>query len=473
MSVSTSPFWHVGTGPLERIVRQAIHSEPQGQQTSLPGPGDVPANTGRSRHDGEAVRETDGSLAGRVWLTRLSLAQFRNYAAAELIVDARPVVLTGPNGAGKTNLLEAVSLLAPGRGLRRSTLSELQRRHPSGEDRDPVSDGWAVAAEAMTPDGSRQLGTGRDPNAGEASREKRAVKLDGAFAGNQQALGEVISVVWLTPQMDRLFLEGPAGRRRFLDRLVYAFDPAHAGRVSAYERSLRERARVLKGEAGRPDAAWLQALEENMAGRAVAIAAARREMVARLAQSCAAAAGAFPRAGLGLDGDVESWLDDMAAVEAEEAMAARLVEARNRDTEAGGAGVGPHRTDLLVRHLAKDMPADLCSTGEQKALLISIVLAHARLIALSRGAAPLLLLDEVAAHLDTERRGALFEEILALGAQAWLTGTDRALFEAFGSRAQYFQVREATITADAPTPDEKTETAATPAAAQTSWKKPS
>jgi DNA replication and repair protein RecF len=426
-------------------VRQNILSEPQGQQVT---PSGAPT-TGASGDDPARDAAPDGGL----WLTRLALTQFRNYTHAEIGVDARPVVLTGPNGAGKTNLLEAVSLLAPGRGLRRATLSELERRERTETEAAPERFGWAVAAEAMTPDGPRQVGTGRDANAGEAGREKRAVKLDGVFAGSQQALGEVIAVVWLTPQMDRLFLEGPAGRRRFLDRLVYAFDPAHAGRVSAYERALRERARLLKGEGpghagGRPDAAWLRALEEAMAGRAVAIAAARRDMVGRLAQACAAAVGAFPRAGLGLDGDLETWLDDMAAVEAEEAMAARLAEARERDAEAGGAAVGPHRTDLLVRHLSKDAAAELCSTGEQKALLISIVLAHARLIALSRGAAPLLLLDEIAAHLDAERRAALFEEILALRAQAWLTGTDRGLFESLGDRAQYFRVRDATVTPD-------------------------
>lgn len=381
-----------------------------------------------------------------LWLRRLNLTAFRCYRSATLETDARPVVLTGPNGAGKTNLLEAISLLAPGRGLRRARLAEIQRRSP--QENAPT--GWAVAAEVVTRDGARALGTGADPAAAgnDNGRERRLVKIDGAFARSQQALGEIVSAVWLTPQMDGLFREGASARRRFLDRLVYAFDIAHAGRVASYEHAMRERGRLLKGatlKGSGPEPAWLAALEETMAGRAVAIAAARREMTARLADACAAGVGPFPRAGLGLVGDIESWLAEMPAVDAEDRLRDALAESRARDAESGRAAQGPHRSDLAVRHLEKDQPAELCSTGEQKALLISVVLAHARLLALDRASAPLPLLDEIAAHLDEDRRRALFAEILELGLQAWMTGTDAELFRSLDDGAQVFEVEDATL----------------------------
>lgn len=381
-----------------------------------------------------------------LWLARLSVSSFRNYAGAELCVDSRPVVLCGPNGAGKTNLLEAVSYLAPGRGLRRARLAEVARRAPGGANTAGAAPGsWAVAATVMTPEGPRDIGTGRDPGAdgGTSVRERRLVRIDGAPARSQQSLGEVVAMVWLTPQMDDLFREGAAGRRRFFDRLVYGLDPAHARRVASYEQAMRERTRLLK--AGRMDDAWLGALEEAMACHGVAIAAARRDMVARLSAVCAAAPGPFPVAGLALAGEVEAWLDDRTALAAEEELRRCLGARRAQDTHSGGASLGPHRSDLEVTHLDAGQPAGLCSTGEQKALLISIVLAHARLLALHRGTAPLMLLDEVAAHLDATRLGALFQEILALGTQAWLTGTDISLFAPLDEAAQFFQVRAAKI----------------------------
>ncbi len=400
------------------------------------------------------------------WLARLSLSQFRCYAHAQIETDGRPVVLTGPNGAGKTNLLEAISFLAPGRGLRRARLSEIDRRGAGLNESVPAVNGaamngmgngaWAVAATMMAPEGPRELGTGREPVAEgavpEANRERRVVKIDGTFARSQQKLGEILSMTWLTPQMDGLFRESASGRRRFLDRLVYGFDAAHAGRVAAYEQSLRERARLLKAatRTGGAEAAWLDALEESMAGHGIAIAAARRDLVSRLARACEARVGGFPVAGLVLTGEVDRWLDDRAALHAEESLREMLAGARRRDAETGGSAIGPHRSDLAVRHLDRDMAAADCSTGEQKALLISIVLAHARLIALHRGATPLLLLDEVAAHLDQTRRDALYDEILALGAQAWLTGTDAEVFAALGDAAQFLSVREATIAAAPP-----------------------
>jgi DNA replication and repair protein RecF len=301
------------------------------------------------------------------------------------------------------------------------------------------------------------MGTGRDPSAppgetaAEGGRERRLLRLDGQPARGQQAFEDILSLSWLTPQMDGLFREGPGGRRRFLDRLVAGFDPGHNGRLNAYEQALRERARLLTE--GRGDAAWLNALEETMAGRAVAVAAARRALVARLNRAIEETPGPFPKARLALLGEPEAWLAEMPALAAEDRMRERLAASRPEDRLAGGAAVGPHRSDLAASHLDKDLPAELCSTGEQKALLVALVLAHARLVALDRGAPPLLLLDEVAAHLDALRRAALFETLLELGAQAWLTGTDEDLFGGLGDAIQSFRVQEgAVIPAAGPRP---------------------
>lgn len=387
--------------------------------------------------------------AGRLAVRRLVLTDFRSYTRAIVESDGRPAALTGPNGAGKTNLLEAISFLGPGRGLRRAKLSEVDRRIPGAETAAPEV-AWAVSAALDTPDGDMSVGTGRDPAraAGDGS-EKRLVKLDGELCRGQQPLAERMSLIWLTPQMDRLFLEGASGRRRFLDRLVYGIDPAHAGRVSSYEHAMRERARLLR--MGRADDRWLGALEGAMAEKGVAVAAARRDLAERLRTHMADAPdGVFPRPMVALAGAVEDWLDDMPALQAEDRLREGLASGRSRDAEAGGAAVGPHRTDLAVRHAAKDMPAADCSTGEQKALLIALVLANARLQTRQRGMAPLLLLDEIAAHLDGHRRAALADAIVDLGAQAWMTGTDRRLFEVFGERAQHFTVDDGRVEPMAP-----------------------
>ncbi len=399
---------------------------------------------------------TAAMTTSRLSISRLVLTHFRSYEAATLEIASGPVILTGSNGAGKTNLLEAVSFLSPGRGLRGAKLTEIARRTPgqvgatTGMD-DPGSANWAVAAEIETPDGQRALGTGRDAASGSngSARERRLIKIDGEFVRGQQALSEILSVVWLTPQMDGLFRESASGRRRFLDRLTYGFDPEHAGRISAYEHAMRERSRLLKS--GRNDATWVASLEDTMARYGVAIAAARAAFLERLARSGAAAVSAFPQAGLALAGDLEAQLESRPALAVEDEMRDRLAAARGRDAETGGASIGPHRSDLVVHHVAKDMPAALCSTGEQKALLISMVLAHARLVTLDRGAPPLLLLDEVAAHLDAARRGALYDEILALGAQAWLTGTETSVFLELADCAQFFKVQDGGVApCDAP-----------------------
>jgi DNA replication and repair protein RecF len=363
-------------------------------------------------------------------IARLAVTRFRCYASVRLSPDARPVVLTGANGAGKTNLLEAVSLLAPGRGLRRARLAEMDRHGDAG--------GWGVAATVLTPQGEVEIGTGREPDG-----ERRVVRINGEAARGQTALADFVSALWLTPDMDRLFREGASARRRFLDRLVFGFDPAHAGRVSAYEQAMRERARLLAE--GGVDDAWLSALEETMAARGIAIAAARLEMVHRLSRALAAATGPFPGVALSVAGAVEQWLATEPALAAEDRLKAALRAARRKDAQSGMTSVGPHRSDLEARHLAKDMPAAYCSTGEQKAMLIAVVLAEARLQAAERNVAPLLLLDEVAAHLDEERRRALFDVICTLPGQTWMTGTDSALFAPLGARAQHYAVAEASV----------------------------
>ena len=392
-----------------------------------------------------ATAVNDARGVKRLSVTRLAVTRFRNYAEAALRCDGRPVVLIGPNGAGKTNLLEAISLLVPGRGLRRAKPADLDRRVSGDVPAGAPGEGpapWAVAAEIEGPGGPAKLGTGRDPTS-----ERRLVRINGAPAKGQAALGEWMSAVWLTPQMDGLFVEGPGDRRRFLDRLIFGFDPAHAGRVSGYEQALRQRARLLKEQGAGADPAWLAALEAQMVERGIAIAAARRDMAARLDRACARAEGPFPGARVAVSGALSGWLAEGSAAQAEARFAAALAEARRRDAEQGGAAAGPHRDDLAVRHLAKDMPAETCSTGEQKALLIALVLAHVRLQAAERGTVPVVLLDEVAAHLDEECRQALFEALLGLGAQAWITGTEAAPFAGLADRAQRFAIEAARISA--------------------------
>ncbi|HKS88107.1 MAG TPA: DNA replication/repair protein RecF [Stellaceae bacterium] len=379
----------------------------------------------------------------RVGVARLVLTDFRNYRSARLDfagVPVQPVVLTGPNGAGKTNLLEALSLLSPGRGLRNARLGDIDRRRPDAAAGDAV--GWAVAATVATRRGALRIGTGRDAVAG----ERRAVRIDGEPARSQASLAERLGVLWLTPAMDRLFVEGPGGRRRLLDRLVLGLDPAHASQVARYDQAMRERSRLLRD--GPRDGAWLAALEDAMAAEGVAIAAARREAVERLDQTCSEAAGPFPQARLRLIGTIEEWLAAMPALEAEERFRAALADGRAADALAGGAGIGPHRSDLAVIHAEKGIDAAAASTGEQKALLIAILLAQAALQRAQRGEPPLLLLDEVAAHLDRTRRAALFEILAGLDGQAWLTGTDAALFAPLRGAAHFLSVSDGTLTTE-------------------------
>jgi len=373
------------------------------------------------------------SVAIRV--QRLRLRDFRNYRRLDLTVDARIVVLAGANGAGKTNLLEALSFLAPGRGLRQARLGDVARIDGSG--------GWSVQAQVVTNAGTVEIATGIDPlgQPGEATR--RSVHIDGRAVAGPAALGDWVRAIWLSPRMDRLFADGAAARRRFLDRLVLGFEPGHARHLAAYERAMRQRLALLR-DGG--DAAWIGALEETMAEHAVAIAAARRDTVARLRGALSCATGPFPRAGIAVAGTLEEALEHDAAVDVEAAFVRALHAGRSHDREAGRTGTGPHRSDLEVSHLDKGVAARACSTGEQKALLIAVVLADARLQTAQTGWAPLLLLDEVAAHLDAVRRRALLEDIEALGAQCWLTGTDAALFGDLRGRARFLAVADATLT---------------------------
>ena len=378
-----------------------------------------------------------GAAPALLAVRQVRLNDFRNYRQLRLDCGLEPVVLVGPNGAGKTNLLEALSFLAPGRGLRRARLDEVTRR-PDGAS-------WAVAAKVDTPEGRLTIGTGLEPARGEGGM-RRVVRIDGRPVASQTALGLHVAAVWLTPQLDRLFLDGPGERRRFLDRLVTALHPEHAGDVAAYENALRQRARLL-GEGNR-DPHWFTALEDTMARHGVALAANRADTVQRLDAAARLGVGPFPRASLAMAGEIDGWLAAMAALDAEDRLRAELAASRLRDAEAGTTSMGPHRSDLAVRHLDLDLPAAEGSTGQQKAVLVSIALAHVRLVTLSRGRPPLLLLDEIAAHLDAERRAALFEEVVALGVQSWMTGTDAELFKPLAGRAQVLRVVDGSIAAD-------------------------
>ncbi|GAB5387400.1 MAG: DNA replication/repair protein RecF [Alphaproteobacteria bacterium] len=360
-------------------------------------------------------------MAGAAIAVRsLRLTGFRNHAATRLTLEPAPVVLTGANGAGKTNLLEAVSLLAPGRGLRNARVTD---------PLPPKTELWGLAAEIDGPSGLVEVGTGLDPDSlAEKRRPRRQIRIEGERNCSQTDLAEHMVQVWLTPQQDGLFTGSASSRRRWLDRVVFSFDPAHAGRVTRHDKLLRERAKLLKQ--GGADPHWLTSLEAQMAEAAVAIAAARLDIASRLARACHRQSGPFPAASIAVSGFAEEAIArGDSAVMVEDALQGHLTDARPRDAAAGGALVGAHRADLLVHWLANDRPAEACSTGEQKALLISLTLATARLLAAETGYAPVILLDEIAAHLDPDRRTALYDLLIATGAQFWLTGTEEALFQ--------------------------------------------
>ncbi|MCU0903621.1 MAG: DNA replication/repair protein RecF [Tabrizicola sp.] len=353
---------------------------------------------------------------GGLVIETLALTHFRSHRATRLVLDGRPVAITGPNGAGKTNILEAVSLLSPGRGLRRAAAEDLARR--------PEALGWKITAAVQGLSAAHELETWAEPG------EPRQVRIDGK-AATQASLGRVLRVLWLVPAMDRLWIEAAEGRRRFLDRMTLSFFPEHAEQTLTYDKAMRDRNRLIKDQV--TDAHWYGALEAQMAEAGEAITLHRRATIARIA-AAADPASAFPSAELTLTGPE--------GVEEPADLAVALAEGRRRDMVAGRTLVGPHRADLLARYAAKDVPADQCSTGEQKALLISLILANARALAQDLGRAPILLLDEVAAHLDEARRAALYDEICALGAQALMTGTEPDLFAALAGRGRTLHVAE-------------------------------
>ncbi|MBM1170635.1 DNA replication/repair protein RecF [Microvirga arabica] len=370
-------------------------------------------------------------------IARLILQDFRTYASLDLTVSRPLVALVGENGAGKTNVLEAISLFMPGRGLRRTELAEMARKEGPGS--------FAVSVTLDAPYGEHRLGTGLEPQS-ETARASRICRIDGMPASSPTAFAEYLRIVWLTPDLDALF-RGPAGdRRRFLDRLVLAVDAEHGTRVNALERALRSRNRVL--EENPDDRLWLDALEREVAELAIAVAAARRETVERLASLILETReedSPFPFATMGLEGDLDTLVATLPAVDAEDCYRATLRDYRTRDRAAGRTLVGPQASDLLVRHGPKDIPANTASTGEQKALLIGLVLAHARLVASMSGIAPFVLLDEVAAHLDPRRRAGLFAALESLGGQVWMTGADPSLFAELEGRADVLQVSPGVI----------------------------
>ena len=352
-------------------------------------------------------------------LTALTLSHFRSHLRARIEVDARPVAIWGPNGAGKTNILEAVSLFSPGRGLRRASAEEMSRR--------PEALGWKLSGVVSS------QGRMHEVEIWSENVAARQVRIDNK-AASQLALGRIARVLWLIPSMDRLWIEAAEGRRRFLDRMVLSFDPGHANASLAYDKAMRERNRLLKDQVR--DAHWYAALEAQMANHGHRIDRARHEALARVTAAQAGAETAFPAAELELQ-QTEGELPD-----SEAALREALAESRFRDMAAGRTLIGPHRTDLYGVYAAKGVPAKDCSTGEQKALLVSLILANARALADEIGAPPILLLDEVSAHLDATRRAALYDEICALGAQAWMTGTGPELFEELKDRAQYLEVTD-------------------------------
>ncbi|MHC2338583.1 DNA replication/repair protein RecF [Bradyrhizobium sp. USDA 4454] len=368
---------------------------------------------------------------------RLSLTHFRNYRAATLQVAGDMVVLVGPNGAGKTNCIEAVSFLSPGRGLRRATLEDIADNQGDGS--------WAVSAEVEGALGLATLGTGIDPPTGEASNTRRC-RIDREPVGSATAFGDHLRIVWLTPAMDGLFMGAASERRRFFDRLVLAIDSEHSSRVSALERSLRSRNRLL--EVRNYDDHWCDAIERETAELAVAVAASRGQTAAKLAVMLRerGAASAFPSAEIMLDGWMENALLQEPATAVEDRYREILRASRPRDAAAGRTLDGPHLTDLQVVYAPKNMPARDASTGEQKALLIGLVLAHATMVAEMTGIVPLLLLDEVVAHLDPNRRRALFDELGKLGAQVWMTGADPLAFVDIGPRGEIFDVESGRAT---------------------------
>ena len=396
-----------------------------------------------------ALEVDNANASKRSCLSRLKLDHFRNYQQADLAIHAGQLVILGDNGAGKTNLLEAVSLLAPGRGMRRAKTEHLAYRASGFEtaacgiadndDADRLD--WAVAATLENEDGTVQIGTGVPPL---AKQGNRIMRLEGVTV-SQADLGSRLAVSWLTPQMDGIFLDSPAARRRFLDRLVIAFDPAHIGRMSRYEKALRQRAHLLTEQRG--DESWFSALESVLAETAVAVTAARQSLIKALNQEAAHGWFGFPGVELLLGGDTENWLSDMPALAVEDQL---MLASRTARLNGDLVMLGPHASEFQALHLASQVPANRASTGQQKAMLIAMILAHARLQDRRLGRVPVMLFDDVAAHLDAKRRGALFDAVQSLGGQCWYSGTDDEQFKELSKTAQFVKILPAKIAGETP-----------------------
>ena len=372
-----------------------------------------------------------------VYLESLKLTKFRNHANLALDLDSRHVVLTGENGAGKTNILEAVSFLSPGRGMRRASYDSVAMTGGGGS--------WSVFARLNGAEGEASIGTGLQETSHGVETQRR-VHINGAQAKTADALLEHSRIVWLTPAMDGLFTGPASDRRRFLDRLVLAVDPAHGRRVANFEKTMRSRNKLLSED--HFDETWLAATEDQLAELAVSVASARHELAGLLSAVIVRnndPSSPFPDALVTLSGSLENEIGEVAASDLEDEYRDRLRNSRRLDASAGRTLEGPHRSDLVVHHRPKSMPAALCSTGEQKALLIGLLLAHARLVGEMHGFAPILLLDEIAAHLDEGRRKALYDMIDTLGCQAWMTGTDKALFTPLDNRANFLTVEHGNV----------------------------
>lgn len=385
-------------------------------------------------------------------VTRLTLTDFRNYAFLRITPELRPIIITGENGSGKTNILEAVSFLTPGRGMRSAKLSDIRRFTPAVIENGytPSNSSWAVSANVSKNGEYFEIGTAVENILREDDDEnniynKRIVKIDGQKISSQGELGHFLSAIWLTPQMDRLFRGGSQPRRSFLDRLVYAFDNEHAKRTANFEHLYKQWYQLIKNSNGRADSAWLSGIEESMATTGVAIAAARREQIARLNRFIENEPDdVFPNVILKLEGTIEKLLDTMPAVDVEDFYMKQLAEGRKKILYNDNVD-GVNRTDFKVFYKKKNMPAELCSTGEQKSLLISIILAQTKCQILYQGFAPVLLLDEVAAHLDDGKREALLQKIKELGLQAWITATNPELFYSLKNSADFYEIKNNTI----------------------------
>ena len=387
------------------------------------------------------TRQVDGPL-----IRKLSVSNFRNYSKASLEPSQQMVVLLGNNGAGKTNLLEAISMLSPGRGLRRAQLTQLNRAKIDTTDEDNIIEAqrqWAVSVKVESNGLETIIGTGCATAFADGKIAKRLVKINGDIVKSQISLNDYLTLSWLTPQMDRLFLEGSSQRRRFLDRLVFAFDALHSKRVNRYNHALRERKKLLLSWT--QDASWLNAIENSLAEMGVAIVVTRQDLIRRLSPIIGKNMGLFPSAIISMEGEVESWLEDGSALEVEQKFREELKKSRANGFSEYSQIPGPHRSEFNCVHSSNKMEASLCSTGEQKALLVSIVLSHAILRKKECGSAPILLLDEISAHLDKRRRSSLFELLQNLESQIWMTGTESGAFSDILKIAETYNISEGKI----------------------------